>query len=249
MRLVRRFGDDRGQTIGIYIVAMSALFFLAFAFFAVGQATVTRNGAQTAADAAALAAAREARDEVKDAFLSALTGGDLDALGRLLTVAGTDDGPPCAAAGTYAGDNDAELTGCDRVNGPPGYTVDVKTHATVGRSVIDGTEDRKAEASATAVVEPRCVLADNGSGGDSGGATDGATDGGSGGSDAGGTAGATAGADAGSTAGSTAGTGTPSPPAPNPVDFTCDGSLLTIDPGADGFTLNLSDFYSVHLSK
>ena len=29
-----------GQTLGLYIVAVAALFFLAFAFFAVGQASV-----------------------------------------------------------------------------------------------------------------------------------------------------------------------------------------------------------------
>ncbi|HEY5833567.1 pilus assembly protein TadG-related protein [Streptomyces sp.] len=183
---------------GIYIVAMSALFFLAFAYFAVGQAAVTRNSAQTAADAAALAAARELRDEVKVDFLRALTGDDLDALARLLANAGTDDGSACAAAGTYADDNQAELRGCDPVSGPPGYTVTVRTLGTVGSSVIDGTEDKHAEATATAVVEPRCTFGDK----------DGHT-----------------------------------------IRFACRDGDLTIDPTADGFTLDLSAFYSVHLSK
>ncbi|MEK8144688.1 pilus assembly protein TadG-related protein [Streptomyces sp. M10(2022)] len=48
------------------------LLFLAFAFFAVGQASATRNGAQGAADAAALAAAQDARDGMRLPFLAAL---------------------------------------------------------------------------------------------------------------------------------------------------------------------------------
>lgn len=152
-------GDDRGQTVGIYIVAMAALFFLAFAYFAVGQAAVTRNGAQTAADAAALAAAREYRDEARDAFLHALLTGDLNALGKLLTDPGHDQGQACAAAQTYAAANKADVRagGCTPVSGPPGYTVDVISQGTVGSSVIDGTQDKHAEATATAVVQPRCV--------------------------------------------------------------------------------------------
>lgn len=177
---------------------MSALFFLAFAYFAVGQAAVTRNSAQTAADAAALAAARQSRDEVRADFLHALVGGDLTALGHLLADGGADDASACAAAATYADDNHADVRSCDRVDGPPGYTVDVVTQGTVGSSVIDGTEDKHAEASATAVVEPRCAL------GDKSGHT---------------------------------------------IGFTCDGDTVTIDPTADGFTLDLSAFYSVHLSK
>jgi len=177
---------------------MSALFFLAFAYFAVGQAAVVRNGAQTAADAAALAAAREVRDGVKDEFLLALTEGDLEALGRLLADAGENDAAACAAAATYAGDNDARVQGCNRVYGPQGYTIDVITLGTVGSSVIDGTEDTHAEATATAVVEPRCTLGDK---------------------------------------------------VPQAVRFTCADGELTIDPDTDGFTLDLSAFYSVHLSK
>jgi Putative Flp pilus-assembly TadE/G-like len=156
----RQPAGDRGQTVGVYIVAMAALFFLAFAYFAVGQATVQRNGAQTAADAAALAAARQYRDEVRTDFLHALTTGDLKALGNLLTGLGPDDGAACSAAGTYAGDNDAEVRSCQRVSGPPGYTVGVRSRSTVGSSVIHGTQDIHALASATAVVEPRCTAGD-----------------------------------------------------------------------------------------
>lgn len=185
---------------GIYIVAIAALFFLAFAYFAVAQATVVRGSAQTAADAAALAAAREYRDEVHDAFLHALLGGDLTALGTLLTDLGTDDGQACTAAQTYAADNKADVVsgGCVRVDGPPGYTVDVVSRDTVGSSVIDGTENKHARASATAVVQPRCT-ADRKDG--------------------------------------------------HGVSFACNGGDLVVDPTARDFTLDLSDFYSVHLSK
>jgi Flp pilus assembly protein TadG len=140
---------------------MSALFFLAFAYFAVGQAAVTRNGAQTAADAAALAAAREFRDGQKTAFLEDLANGDLAGLGGLLTNPDPlATGSPCEAAGAYAADNDAEVTDCHQVAGPIGYTVEVNSKSAVGSSVIDGTEDIHAVATATAVVEPRCTLGD-----------------------------------------------------------------------------------------
>jgi hypothetical protein len=162
----------------------------------VGQAAVARNGAQTAADAAALAAAREQRDEVHDAFLAALLSGDTDALAQLLANA-NGPGSPCSVAGTYAADNRAELTGCDPTQGPPGWTVAVRSVGSVGPSVVNGTEDIHATAHATAVVEPRCTPGD----------------------------------------------------ANKPVvDFTCDNGPLDIDPTQTGFVLDLSDFYTVHLS-
>jgi hypothetical protein len=180
---------------------MAALFFLAFAYFAVGQAAVTHNGAQTAADSAALAGARAERDSLKEDFLNALTGGDLDAIGHLLD--GDPSGGGCdaaarTAAAEYAHDNRATLESCQGVSDPPGVTVTVATDGTVGPSVIHGTQHKHAHATATAVVQPRC--------------TAGAKDG-------------------------------------HAIDFSCDGGALTVDPSADGFTLDLSDFYSVHLSK
>lgn len=139
-------------------MAIAALFFLAFAFFAVGQASVTRNGAQTAADAAALAAAREARDGSQAAFLAALKAGDLDKLGQLLQGSGMKNADGCGAAQAYADENHADLGPCDLVADPVGYSVQVKTQGTVGSSVVDGTENLHAQATATAVVEARCVL-------------------------------------------------------------------------------------------
>jgi Flp pilus assembly protein TadG len=242
----RRFGDDRGQTVGIYIVAMSALFFLAFAYFAVGQATVTRNSAQTAADAAALSAARDYRDQVKDAFLKDLTGGDLKGLGQLLNLTGRqDDNAAQAAAYEYADDNGATVTDFRHpTDDPPTFTVSVVTKGTVGPSVIDSTKDTKAVARATAVVEPRCALDDQGLGNQptSGPPTTGEP---TGGQTTGNppTAGQTGGGDGGN--GSTPGKGG----GPGPIHLTCDHTNnVTIDPTSTGFTLDLSDFYSVHLT-
>ncbi len=135
---------------------MAALLFLAFAYFAVGQASVARNDAQTAADASALAAARQQRDDAYDAFLAALLAGDDDALGDLLSHV-TGPGDPCQAARSYAQQNSADVVGnCRPVDDPPGYTVDIVSKKTVGKSVVKGSENLHAKASATAVVEPRC---------------------------------------------------------------------------------------------
>ena len=141
---------------------MAALLFLAFAFFAVGQAAVARNGAQSAADAAALGAATAMRDGIRDDFLAALEAGDRDKLADLLNGDGLDGAGGCAAAAQYADDNHADVAagGCAQVAGPPGFRVGVVTQGTVGNSVIDGTENMKAQATATAVVEPRCDVDD-----------------------------------------------------------------------------------------
>jgi Flp pilus assembly protein TadG len=155
--LNERVRRDDGQTLGIYIVAVGALFFLAFAFFAVGQASVTRNGAQTAADAAALAAARGARDGIETDFLNALKAGDIAKLKGLLNGTGIDGLGACAAAGTYAAGNDAEVTACPGTNVPLSYTVGIRTLGTVGKSVVNGTEGIHATSKATAVITPRCT--------------------------------------------------------------------------------------------
>jgi hypothetical protein len=136
---------------------VGALFFLAFAFFAVGQAAVVRNGAQTAADAAALAAARDGRDGIEGQFLDALDAGDLSKLKELLNGTGIDGNGACAAAGTYAAGNDAEVTGCAGTNGALSYSVGIRTLGTVGNSVIKGTENIHATSKATAVIDPRCT--------------------------------------------------------------------------------------------
>ncbi|MEU6821712.1 pilus assembly protein TadG-related protein [Streptomyces atriruber] len=148
--------DDRGQTLPIYIWLTGILLFVALAFFAFAQAASARNGAQSAADAAALAAAQESRDELVEGLGLSIGEGDdwLDWLaGDKLTDAGAQD-----AAGALAADNDSQVRdfGPTEVNGYPGYRVSVETNYTVGDSVIPGTESQHAKADATAVIKPRC---------------------------------------------------------------------------------------------
>lgn len=154
----RRF-RDAGQAFPIYITVVAGLLFLAFAYFAVGQAAAVRNEAQTAADAAALAAAQDARDPFRRGLLDGiLDGGDLDdILGRLPFT----EARGCAEAARFAAKNDAELTGgyegCHRVFGfRRGYEVEVRTLDSVGDSVVPGTENQHATATAKAVIDFRC---------------------------------------------------------------------------------------------
>ncbi len=151
---------DRGQALPVYLTVIGALLLLAFAYFAVGQAAATRNGAQTAADAAALAAAQDTRAQLRDALLAAFRSGRLDDLGALLGGQLPDlRDDPCQQADTFAADNKAHTTDCHPVrtdDGLSGYTASVETNYTVGTSVVPGTESRTAHASATAAIEPLC---------------------------------------------------------------------------------------------
>ncbi|MBD0422925.1 hypothetical protein H0H10_27850 [Streptomyces sp. TRM S81-3] len=150
---MRRPGrNDAGQAFPIYITVVAGLLFLAFAYFAVGQAAATRNEARTAADAAALAAAQETRDHLADHWLENVLKPDLwqdifDGIGPT--------GKPCARAAQLAAQNDARLEDCDP-KGLLAYTVAVETNEPVGDTIVPGTEDKKARDSATAVIEPRC---------------------------------------------------------------------------------------------
>ncbi|MFE2374044.1 pilus assembly protein TadG-related protein [Streptomyces sp. NPDC059398] len=143
----------------IYVVVVGGLLFLAFAYFAFAQAAVARNGAQSAADAAALAAAQDVRDQMADGLTGSL--GQKDAwAGWLLgdhPVAGTGS----AAAARLAGDNDATLDALvpTTVKGYPAFEATITTRFTVGKSVIPGTEGRHAKAHAVAMIEPRCSVA------------------------------------------------------------------------------------------
>ncbi|MFE2945016.1 pilus assembly protein TadG-related protein [Streptomyces sp. NPDC059255] len=220
---------DRGQAFPIYIVMVASLLFLALAFFAVGKASAARNGAQGAADAAALAAAQEARNEMGTGFLAAL-----------LLPGGLDDffrgdkffpGRPCAAAQELAAKNRADVrpidgvgSGCDPQLGllRDEITVDVRTRYTVGESVIPGTEQKHAAARATAVVEFRCSLPEpepEGSASPGGGAGGGADD------------------------------GKDEDEEPSPIDFTCHGGRhVTIDPTKPDAWADLSKIlFTVHL--
>ncbi|MFE9402719.1 pilus assembly protein TadG-related protein [Streptomyces sp. NPDC006530] len=214
-----RLSGDRGQAFPIYVVMVAGLLFLAFAFFAVGQASATRNGAQGAADAAALAAAQRAREELGPKVLAALT-----------TPGGVDDifkdgafvAEAHAEAAGFAAANHADLSAFEPHPGRVGqykFTVGVKTQYTVGRSVIPGTEDEHGTADATALIELRCVLPPSTGGGGSPAPTPTATP-------------------------TPAPTPAPTATTPPPVTITCDGKDMPVEPMPDLekiFTVKLVD--------
>ncbi|MFJ5828443.1 pilus assembly protein TadG-related protein [Streptomyces sp. NPDC093089] len=150
-------GRDAGQAFPVYIATIAGLLFLAFVYFAVGQAASTRNGAQTAADAAALAAAQDAREQLRTGWLEVLA--DPEQWDAFLGGRKYDDAPACQAAAVFAGRNGAELSGagCSRLPlGDEGFAVTVRTTGTVGDSIVPGTESQHVSASAKAVIEPKC---------------------------------------------------------------------------------------------
>ncbi|MEV5973854.1 hypothetical protein [Streptomyces sp. NPDC051921] len=130
---------------------MAGLLFLAFVYFAVAQAAVTRGGGQTAADAAALAAAQDAREQLRDGWLDVILDpaewdGYLHGDGYLADQA-------CRQAELFAARNRAEVPdgGCTPVE--KGFRVQIRTLDAVG---VPGADKQHAVASATAVLEPRC---------------------------------------------------------------------------------------------
>ncbi|MFE2843956.1 pilus assembly protein TadG-related protein [Streptomyces scopuliridis] len=154
---------ESGQAAPIYITMVAGLLFLALALFAVGQAGAKHSGAQSAADAAALAAAQESRDD----FVSGKV------LGNLLNPAFLDDifnGNPmgtavgCQAAERFADRNEAVLVtdergeDCAPTGDRWGFKVHVRTKKPMGATILPRTADKKADAFATAVVEPRCTF-------------------------------------------------------------------------------------------
>ncbi|MFF5145923.1 pilus assembly protein TadG-related protein [Streptomyces sp. NPDC013157] len=155
----RRFGDS-GQAFPIYITVVGGLLFLALAYLAVGQAAVNRNGAQTAADAAALAAAMNTRDELADQWVQDV----LDPTKWQDIFDGkVDVADSCWRAAQLASQNDA--TAQCTSEPPLSYEVDAKTNKTVGDSVVPGTENIRSTAHATAVIEPLCTFTLSGAGG------------------------------------------------------------------------------------
>lgn len=154
----RRYGDA-GQAFPIYITVVGGLLFLAFAYFAVGQAAANRNGAQTAADAAALAAAQDTRDQLAGKWVANV----LDPTKWKDILNGNEavlNG--CWRAYQLASQNDARVDGptgaCESSLLPLSYTVHVKADKPVGESVVPGTENKYAHAHATAVIEPLCTF-------------------------------------------------------------------------------------------
>jgi hypothetical protein len=146
--------SDAGQAFPIYITVVAGLLFLAFAYLAVGQAAANRNGAQTAADAAALAAAQDTRDQLAGMWVDDVRdptqwqdifNGDVE---------GVVDS--CWRAYELAAQNDA--VGQCEWTGVLSYEVEAQTNKPVGDSIVPGTENKRAKASATAVIEPLCTF-------------------------------------------------------------------------------------------
>ena len=150
--MCRRPFNDAGQAFPIYITVVGGLLFLALAYFAVGQAAANRNGAQTAADAAALAAAQDTRDKLAALWVTDV----LDPTKWQGIFNGNQAVPSCARAYELATQNDATVQSCE-----PGllrYTVEVQTNKPVGHSIVPGTESTRSTATATAVIEPLCTF-------------------------------------------------------------------------------------------
>ncbi|MER5357701.1 pilus assembly protein TadG-related protein [Streptomyces sp. NPDC002785] len=155
--MIGRSRRDAGQAFPIYMMMVAGLLFLVFAFFAVGKAAALRNGAQGAADAAALAAAQQTREDFGAPFLASLPGNMLQQFLQVHEVTG------CPAAQGLAAANQADIVspgGCqptraglyrDRI------TVNVKGRKPVNSSVLPGSEETRAKAKATAIVEFRCI--------------------------------------------------------------------------------------------
>ncbi|MFI7300937.1 pilus assembly protein TadG-related protein [Streptomyces sp. NPDC050121] len=132
---------------------MAGLLFLAFAYFAVGQAAVNRSGAQTAADAAALAGAQETRDQLAGLWVEDVL--DPTKWQAIFDGVGAD-GDPCGRASELAAQNYASLDRC-KSDGLR-FKVAVQTNKSAGDSVIPATSTTKAHAWATAVIDPLCTF-------------------------------------------------------------------------------------------
>ncbi|MFJ4599887.1 pilus assembly protein TadG-related protein [Streptomyces griseoluteus] len=150
--IFRRRRGDSGQAFPVYITVAAGLLFLAFAYLAVGQASVNRSGAQTAADAAALAAAQERRDLLTGRWLTDLADPTTwDGILHGLTYVG----PSCWRADELAAQNDAQVQQCDESRALE-VQVEVRTNKRVGDSVVPGVSDIRSTRSATAVIKPIC---------------------------------------------------------------------------------------------
>ncbi|MFH8471547.1 pilus assembly protein TadG-related protein [Streptomyces sp. NPDC018000] len=152
--MIERSRRDAGQAFPIYMMMVAGLLFLVFAFFAVGKASALRNGAQGAADAAALAAANEARENFEAGFLASLPKDLLAAYLRSHPVVG------CPAAQSLAAANQADVTNSGCREFPRGredrIEVEVEGRKPVDSTVLPGSERTRAKATATAVIKFRC---------------------------------------------------------------------------------------------
>ncbi|MFD6132462.1 pilus assembly protein TadG-related protein [Streptomyces diastaticus] len=149
---------DQGQALPLFIWISGMLLFVAFAFFAFAQAAVARNGAQSAADAAALAAAQESRLALFDGLVESIGDGD-GWLEWLYAESAVGDGAEVEAS-RLASLNGADLVGfrVESRKNLPAFWARVRNVDAVGESVVPGTETAKASAEAVAAVEPRCAV-------------------------------------------------------------------------------------------
>jgi hypothetical protein len=157
--VIPRVHREAGQAVPIYITVVASLLFLALAYFVVGQASASRNGAQSAADAAALAAAQDARDQLRRGLLASVL--NPRNWSDLLNGKGFGTYGACQEAQRFAARNESDVTpgGCRRLaDGRLGFTVKVKTQEPLGETVVPGTENIRMTAEATAVIEPRCTF-------------------------------------------------------------------------------------------
>ncbi|MCG7526540.1 pilus assembly protein TadG-related protein [Streptomyces sp. OfavH-34-F] len=152
-----RIGDS-GQAMPLYVVAVTGLLFIALIFFAFGEADVQRNGAQSAADAAALAAAKEARSALEPDLKAHLTdSGYLESVFSTSFPGGPGD--TCWKASAFAALNKATAVRCRSLSdGRWGYEVSLQSAKGISTGIVPGTEGKKATAEAVAVVEPRCTF-------------------------------------------------------------------------------------------
>lgn len=131
---------------------VAGLLFLALAYLAVGQAAANRNGAQTAADAAALAAAQDTRRQLADRWTEVLR--DPAKWPDILHGIAQGLVSSCPRAADLAARNDASITACDE--GGLDVRVGVRTDKSVGDSIVPGTENVHSKAEARAVIDPLC---------------------------------------------------------------------------------------------
>ncbi|MFI1534099.1 pilus assembly protein TadG-related protein [Streptomyces anandii] len=154
MRRPRKYGDA-GQAFPIYITVVGGLLFLAFAYFAVGQAAVNRNGTETAADAAALAAAQDTRDQLAGQWVKVVR--DPTKWQDIFSGNVPLDSPSCGRARQLADQNGAQVEVCHRPT-LLSYEVAVKAAKPVGDSLVPGTESQYSHESATAVIQALCTF-------------------------------------------------------------------------------------------
>ncbi|MEU3221592.1 pilus assembly protein TadG-related protein [Streptomyces sp. NPDC006976] len=153
-----RFHSESGQAAPLYVAAVVGLLFVALILLAFGEADIHRNGAQSAADAAALAAAKESRSLLEPDLKAHLA--DLEYFDSVFNTAFLGGrGDACGKAFAFAGRNNATDVRCRPLaDGRWGYEVRLKSSKGMSTNSVPGVGGKKAEAQAVAVVEPRCTF-------------------------------------------------------------------------------------------